>query len=230
MVLTKDGLTRGTTLYRIAEADRWDPKGIPDLKGLPWNPVPKDREELQEPLQIPLPVMDGPVPEPIAMTSAPKSLYVKPKGVEAFGLTTGCQGCEALIQGKAAQTHTETCRAIIQAELQKTEAGITRISVAAKRKGVPVESDRLVEARPDPEEDMEAEEATGAPVGTTTRKHEEETEPETQTKARNMEHGDPTSAASAGEGDRSSVKRSAASSVASAGASAQIEPKCQETG
>ena len=165
LVMTKEGVIRGTSIQRRPETDRWLTSDYEELRGLPWRLRPSNREALEQPLPIDLPQVDRPMVDPrTTIMQGPRRLYIRRKDVEAYGVTKGCEGCESLIVGGAQKTHTEECRSRIREEMLKTEEGRARAR-AAEQRMEGAQGGVVLETRPDANAgEVIASEATGAPL------------------------------------------------------------------
>eukprot|EP00435_Cladocopium_sp_Y103_P058260 s42_g20.t1 len=155
LVMSKDGVIKGSSVKRMSQHDRWDPKDLSDLKGTPWNLRPKAVEDVDSlPVKIELPAVEGKLtPEPVQRDGAPRNLYVKRKDVEG-NYTLGCPGAE--------------CRTAVQQRLMQSDEGKLRVEQAQKRKkdaaeGGSTDGQVALEDVPDVGEEMHGPDAIGAP-------------------------------------------------------------------
>ena len=168
LVMTKHGVVRGISFNRMPEEQRWSNVGFEELKGLPWNMFPREKETLELPLPVPLPeMMAAPQVVVVVEPAAPgrRRLYILKADIERYGVTFGCRGCEALLAGTGqARSHSEECRRRIEEMMARDDVGRTRLQVAQERRGPQTDVPEQ-ERRPDPESmEVAAGEAAGAPL------------------------------------------------------------------
>eukprot|EP00971_Amphidinium_carterae_P202289 4013705-Amphidinium_carterae.1 len=56
LVMTAQGITRGTGLSRLAESERWDAANVAELKGVPWDEQGTELAERVPPQALPAPL------------------------------------------------------------------------------------------------------------------------------------------------------------------------------
>ncbi|CAK0882798.1 unnamed protein product, partial [Prorocentrum cordatum] len=153
---TEFGVLRARAFKRLTVEQRADKDLLNSLVGKPWAPVPTDVEvdevpvaiEIRAPVPAPVAPLGGhlaPVPEagdlpPRALRvgrppAGPRAVYIR-KDVEIakYGLSPGCYGCAAILNGARAQAHSAECRARIEQAMQDDEEAKQRLEDARERK------------------------------------------------------------------------------------------------
>ena len=90
MVLTKDGVLRGTSVHRMAEPDRWSTAEFDQLKGLPWvlRPDKQARTTMLKPMNVETPELGAPVQ--VARTEPEvRAKYITKVLINQYGHTPG---------------------------------------------------------------------------------------------------------------------------------------------
>ena len=148
----------------MPNADRWDPTGWDQLRGIPWEltaprPVAGERLIGEDRLVVP-----PPPPEARVAPPQRRNLYIRREDVHKHGATEGCPGCTCALENRRTTVpHTEACRII--AAMEKDETGAERIQAHAKKRREDQERDRPKPAVVSTEErDMSVEDAEGRPV------------------------------------------------------------------
>ena len=138
LVLTKDGVKRGTGFRRLPESERWNPDGWSELSGMPWDirraapssaPAIGEGEPRHEPIAL---------PQIAARTPAPRRVYVLKADIEKFGFTEGCKGCKSLKElgfVKPGSPHSEECRKRIAELVERDEERGAALTARALRAG-----------------------------------------------------------------------------------------------
>ena len=167
MIMTSDGVKRGTGFRRMPVADRWDPTGWDQLRGIPWElsaPRPAAGERLiaEDRLVVPLPP-----PEERLAPPQRRRLYIRREDVHKHGATDGCPGCKCVLEDRRTTVpHTEACRARIIEAMEKDETGAERIQSHAKRRKDSQATERQKPAVVSTgEKDLSVEDAEGRPQG-----------------------------------------------------------------
>lgn len=134
MVSTADGVHNASTMRRTGEQRRWDSEKIWNLRGTPWQKT--DVDQIERPTTIRW------------MTPEEKQTGVQPRGEELLrprrvrlmkedffehGFTVGCQGCKAIINHRAPQSHNEECRKRMEKILEQEPDGKDRKRKAEER-------------------------------------------------------------------------------------------------
>ncbi|CAK0826156.1 unnamed protein product [Prorocentrum cordatum] len=153
---TELGALRARTFKRLTVEQRADKDLLNSLLGKPWAPVPTDVEvdevpvaiEIRAPVPAPVAPLGGPlapIPEagdlpPRALRvgrppAGPRAVYIR-KDVEIakYGLSPGCYGCAAILNGARARAHSAECRARIEQAMQGDEEAKQRFEDARERK------------------------------------------------------------------------------------------------
>ncbi|CAK0826820.1 unnamed protein product [Prorocentrum cordatum] len=153
---TEWGALRARTFKRLTVEQRADKDLLNCLVGKPWAPVPTDVEvdevpvaiEIRAPVPAPVAPVGGPlapIPEagdlpPRALRvgrppAGPRAVYIR-KDVEIAkcGLSPGCYGCAAILNGARAQARSAECRARIEQAMQDDEEAKQRLEDARERK------------------------------------------------------------------------------------------------
>ena len=136
MLITSQGVKRGIGFPRMPNADRWDPTGWDQLRGIPWElsaprPVAGERLIGEDRLVVP------PPPPEKARVAPPqrRKLYIRREDVHKHGATEGCPGCTCVLGNRRTTVpHTESCRARIVEAMEKDETGAERIQAHAKKR------------------------------------------------------------------------------------------------
>ncbi len=131
LVMTKEGIIRGTSIHRRPEEERWNSEEIKECRGMPWDWRPNRQERMPSPMPVSMPEMKEPEVKPSTRDSGPRRLYVRKRDIDVsaggIGLTPGCPGCEAYAIDGPARSHSDECRRRVQEALEKTEAGQERV-------------------------------------------------------------------------------------------------------
>ena len=131
MVMTSDGISRGHSLHRRPEADKWPTEGFAELRGLPWRMTgPRERAQ---PNRVDMPALEGEQPAPQQRDFKARNLYVMKSDIELYGYTPQCPGCDAQLMGLPQRAHNDECRIRVQRKLQETEEGRERVKRAQDR-------------------------------------------------------------------------------------------------
>ena len=114
LLLTPEGVSRGTGVVQLPSDQKWDPEFLATCKGLPWEVKPRTRQAPEaiftdEAKIAPLPPAE---PEPAAGRSV-RRRYVTMAEVEKYGGTEGCKTCTMIAMGHSGkrEPHSEACRA-----------------------------------------------------------------------------------------------------------------------
>ena len=134
---TKDGATRCYAIKRMTEEDRWSAEEIAGMQGTPQQPNP-----LKMGLHIPtrlqsdialgggadgiaaegdggedIPRDEDQMPDPLVRRTP-----IAHKEIEKYGLTPGCEGCDAKARGEVTRRgHTNKCRNRIEEAMKNDE-------------------------------------------------------------------------------------------------------------
>ena len=169
LVVTSEGVKRGTGVRRLPEEDQWNPQGWESLKGYPWEVsvrapgTPGQRapgtpaqgvEDLlvsEDRVEVPPQVV------PVMAPPQQRRIYIRKVDVEKYQPTDGCPGCTCVLLGESTQLpHTEMCRARIVGLMMDDEQGRRRVEAHKRKKEESAEVG--VEA------DLPAQEAMGEPA------------------------------------------------------------------
>ena len=159
LVITADGVQRGTGIRRLGPAERWVMDGWDDQRGFPWEVAARRPAERQEAL-IGEPRLEVPGrPSVAVLPPAERRLYIRKADVEKYGATEGCPGCTCvLLDQPTVLPHTEACRVRLLEMMSKDEQGRTRLEAHSRSRK------RRSEVRESgPEVDVTVEEVTGDP-------------------------------------------------------------------
>ncbi|CAK0865359.1 unnamed protein product, partial [Prorocentrum cordatum] len=153
---TELGALRARTFKRLTVEQRADKDLLNSLVGKPWAPVPTDMAVDEVPVAIeiraPVPAPVAPVGGPLAPIpeaedrppraprvgrppAGPRAVYIR-KDVEIakYGISPGCHGCAAILNGARAQAHSAERRARIEQAMQDDEEAKQRLEDARERK------------------------------------------------------------------------------------------------
>ena len=116
LLLTPEGMVRGTGIVRLPLAERFDDKFLEECKGLPWDVKPRQRAA---PGAIDAGVGEGAatLPTPSVRQDrtelAIRKRYITVSEIEKYGGTDACFACTRTALGErgAKGVHTEACRA-----------------------------------------------------------------------------------------------------------------------
>ena len=124
IVGTKEGVFRTRTVQRKMEEQRWDPKNLELVGGVPWRTSPDQGEVVMPAISMPM-LSEDKIDRPIVQESeyVPRRLYIKKTDIETHGMTAGCRGCLATMRGTGGAMHSEECRKRITEEVNQTEDG-----------------------------------------------------------------------------------------------------------
>ena len=124
------GIVRARTIRRLEDSERWDPKAVLAVTGIPINPNQgsddmriRIRIGQQHSIQPDLP------PEPKI-----QRVTLRPHDFRTHGYTENCKGCNAILYKKTPQGHSERCRQRMETILADSEAGRARLAIAQQRK------------------------------------------------------------------------------------------------
>ena len=122
--LSPEGVKIGSGVRRMPISERWNADGWHDLRGLPWDMKPGQREAPQSFAD------DVPPQEPHRMEAKPaepkietRDFYIKKADLEKYGYTPDCKGCRAMQQrgNNKGYPHTQQCRARIVEAVRKDD-------------------------------------------------------------------------------------------------------------
>ncbi|CAK0856358.1 unnamed protein product [Prorocentrum cordatum] len=140
---TELGALRARTFKRLTVEQRADKALLNSLVGEPWAPVPTDMEVDEVPVAIeiraPVPAPAGDLPPRAPRVgrppAGPRAVYIR-KDVEIakYGISPGCHGCAAILNGAWAQAHSAERRARIEQAMQDDEEAKQRFEDARERK------------------------------------------------------------------------------------------------
>ncbi|CAE7344151.1 unnamed protein product [Symbiodinium natans] len=168
LIMTSEGISRGHSLHRRPEDEKWPVEGFDVLRGLPWRM--SGPQERASPNRVGMPALEGEQPAPQHRDFKARNLYVMKSDIELYGYTPQCPGCDAQLMGLPQRAHNDECRMRVQRRLQETDEGKERVKRAQERVekdyGKRVKRDQpALEGRPAPDAmDVAAEEAAGAPL------------------------------------------------------------------
>ena len=116
LLLTPEGMRRGTGLTRLPIAERFDDKFLEECKGLPWDVKPRQRAA---PAVVDVGVGEGvaPLPPPSAQRErnevAARKRYITIAEIERYRGTDACAACTRMALGERGTrgAHSEECRA-----------------------------------------------------------------------------------------------------------------------
>ena len=100
MLMTSQGVKRGIGFRRMPNADRWDPTGWDQLRGIPWElsaprPVAGERLIGEDRLVVP-----PPPPEARVAPPQRRKLYIRREDVHKHGASEGCPGCTCVLENR----------------------------------------------------------------------------------------------------------------------------------
>ena len=130
LVMTPDGILRGSGARRMPEENRWPKEGWDSLKGYPWDVAPKGRAKIQKDLVSGADASRLQLPSMPVLAAAPQErrMYITRADVERFGPTDLCPGCTSVaLGGRADVAHNDQCRLRIAELLSQTDAGRERL-------------------------------------------------------------------------------------------------------
>ena len=168
MIMTSEGISRGHSVHRRPEDDKWPVEGFAELRGLPWRMT--GPQERAPPNRVGMPALEGEQPAAQQRDFKARNLYVMKSDIELYGYTPQCPGCDAQLMGLPQRAHNDECRMRVQRKLQESEEGKERVKRAQERLekdfGRRVKKDQpALEGRPSPDAmEVAAEEAAGAPL------------------------------------------------------------------
>ena len=135
LVITADGVQRGTGIRRLGPAERWVMDGWDDQRGLPSEVAARRPAARQEAL-IGEPRLEVPaMPSVAVVPPAERRLYIRKADVEKYGATEGCPGCTCvLLDQPTVLPHTEACRTRLLELMSKDEQGRTRLEAHSRNR------------------------------------------------------------------------------------------------
>ena len=119
-------MIRAGTLRRVGARRRWDAEGLDAVRRVPWKWDP-DAEKVHDKLLVRMlsedvkKELERPAPE-----TGPKTVYrmrLKRDDFIEKGVTDGCLGCKAIIEGSGARRHTEACRTRMEEIMRNISEG-----------------------------------------------------------------------------------------------------------
>ena len=137
LVMTEDGIIRGSGARRVPEERRWSTEGWDRLKGLPWEVRPMQRRTGRnlasgkdaEPLSLP---SSGAIR---VLPSQERRMYVTRADIQRFGETPGCPGCTCIAMGGCVEVaHNDQCRMRIGQLLEQSEEGRRRLEAHRRKR------------------------------------------------------------------------------------------------
>ena len=118
-----DGVFRAREIRTLEPQSRWDKEAVKNVVGVPWRMTDGrwtvDGPEIRvDPIPVP--------PSPFEGASIKRERITK-QGIDEFGATIGCPGCNAIKDNKRAQAHSDRCRVRIEECLRITPHGAKEI-------------------------------------------------------------------------------------------------------
>ena len=118
----KKGVWRTRTVRTKTVEERWNPKTLELIGGVPWRVDGGEGDG--EDLKTEVTVMDEHYKERVREGATgeaiPRRMYIKKSDVEEHGYTARCPGCISILRGTARQEHTVECRTRIEKEMEGT--------------------------------------------------------------------------------------------------------------
>ena len=156
LVMTEQGVLRGTGARREPEDKRWSLEKWTSLKGFPWDVAPRAAaQRLEKPLVSgadaeSLPSAQGPVR---VLPGQERRMYVTKADIEKFGPTDECQACTMIqMGGTATIAHTNACRLRIAECLRESDEGRERLKQHRRKRKQREEQPEDAKKRREPEE------------------------------------------------------------------------------
>ena len=131
LIMTSEGISRGHSLHRRPEDEKWPVEGFDVLRGLPWRM--SGPQERASPNRVGMPALEGEQPAPQHRDFKARNLYVMKSDIELYGYTPQCPGCDAQLMGLPQRAHNDECRMRVQRRLQETDEGKERVKRAQER-------------------------------------------------------------------------------------------------
>ena len=137
MIGTAEGAFKTRTIKRMICEKRWDAGNLSCIVGTPWKPIPGDDDVDDAMPAIQIKMKDGTVDIEQARQKeeqiVPRRVYIQRKDIEEHGATPGCLGCRAILGGRKAINHSETCRGRIENCMKGTARGTKRMADVVSR-------------------------------------------------------------------------------------------------
>ena len=135
LIMTDQGVVRGSGARRVPEERRWSLEGWDNLRGLPWDVQPPERVVALKDLVSGSDVGANPLPRAASGVAQDRRMYVTKADFERFGGTDGCPGCVSVhIHGKAVVTHNDACRTRMAELLRASDEGRERLESHSRKR------------------------------------------------------------------------------------------------
>ena len=123
-VETAEGVFRARDVRTIEHQNRWDKEAITNVIGVPWS-IAYGQWTVYRPATQIDPLPSPPVPFEGARLQRER---ITRTDIEAFCVTAGCLGCNAIRSGNRTQAHSDPCRVRIEECLKTTPEGSERLN------------------------------------------------------------------------------------------------------
>ena len=97
MIMTSEGISRGHSVHRRPEDDKWPVEGFVELRGLPWRMT--GPQERAPPNRVSMPALEGEQPVAQQRDFKARNLYVMKSDIELYDYTPQFPGCDAQLMG-----------------------------------------------------------------------------------------------------------------------------------
>ena len=119
----KKGVWRTRTVRRKTVEERWHPKSLELVGGVPWRTDGSEGDG--DDLNTDVTIMDKDYREKIRDEAkgvvVPRRMYIKKSDVEEHGYTVRCPGCISILRVTARQEHSDACRRRLEKEMEGTQ-------------------------------------------------------------------------------------------------------------
>ena len=105
------------------------------MRGAPWQWRAEAEAEVENPIAkaVEKPLPEAEAESQIPTQKRPQRVWIMRHDVENRGMTRGCGGCKAAIDGRKGHKHTESCRARFVKEFEQTVEGRKKKRISAEK-------------------------------------------------------------------------------------------------
>ena len=135
LVMTDKGVVVGTGARRVPEERRWTLDGWDNLRGLPWDVQPAEKEVTLKDLVSGADAHMNLLPRVEAGEPQDRRRYVTRADIDKFGETDGCPGCASIrTYGRTTVAHNDACRERVEKLLKESDEGRERLETHRRKK------------------------------------------------------------------------------------------------
>ena len=154
LLLSPEGLKRGTRIQRLPESERWNLSFIQSVKGLPWEVAPRQRSMGVPAIGDSERELSAPILSGVAAPPQVRRRCILKQDIERYGGTEECPACTRLAIGASAAgvPHSDACRERITELMQRDEDEDVQERLRADKRKRNIAPDEEVEPDREPGE------------------------------------------------------------------------------